>query len=134
MEPGFGRAQIGLWEAYVEKGMYDEALKLAQSQPDALGSVFVSYSYARVGQRAWALQMMQDLMKDYKQTEVSKTQLSIPYIGMGDKEEAFRLLEEAYADHDWQLVFLKIHPTFAPLPLRSDPRYTDLIRRMNLAP
>ena len=76
--------------------------------------------------------MMEDLLKDYKQGEYSKTLLSIPYVGMCDKEEAFRLLDKAYAEHDWQLLFVKIHPVFAPL--RSDPRYADLIRRMQLTP
>jgi TolB-like protein/Tfp pilus assembly protein PilF/tRNA A-37 threonylcarbamoyl transferase component Bud32 len=132
MEPSFGRAQIGMWEAYVEKGMYDEALKLALAQREAIGTVFISYSYAKAGQRAKALQIMEDLKKDYKQTEFSETLLAIPYVGLGDKEEAFRLLEEAYRQHDWQLIFIQIHPAFAPL--RSDPRYADLIRRMNLTP
>jgi hypothetical protein len=52
------------------------------------------------------------------------------YIGLGEKDRAFEWLERAYAERIWHLGFLAVDPMFDPL--RSDRRYTELIRRMNL--
>jgi hypothetical protein len=53
-------------------------------------------------------------------------------IGLGEKDEAFRLLQQACEQHtgDWGLFFVKSDPVMDPL--RSDPRFTDLLRCMNL--
>ena len=52
------------------------------------------------------------------------------YFAAGDKERGFGWLERAYHERDDNLAAIKIDPTFAPI--RSDPRYTDLLRRMGL--
>ncbi len=54
------------------------------------------------------------------------------YIGLGEREQAFTWLEKAYDERAWQLGFLKAEPIFDPL--RSDSRFTDLMRRVNLIP
>jgi hypothetical protein len=54
------------------------------------------------------------------------------YAGLGDKEKAFVWLEKAYAERASQLSWVKVDPTFDPL--RSDPRFQDLLRRMNFPP
>ena len=50
---------------------------------------------------------------------------------MGNKDQAFAYLEKAYLQHSSILVTLKVEPRFDPL--RSDPRYQDLLRRVGLA-
>ena len=52
------------------------------------------------------------------------------YLGLDDKEQAFYWLEEAYKEQSNILQFLKTHPYFDPI--RSDPRFTDLVRRVGL--
>ena len=52
------------------------------------------------------------------------------YAAAGDKESAFAWLEKAYAAHQADLVSIKIEPVFDPL--RSDPRFADLLRRVGL--
>ena len=52
------------------------------------------------------------------------------YLGLGDNEEAFAWLEQAYREHSNVLMFLKTHPYFDPV--RSDPRFQDLVRRVGL--
>jgi hypothetical protein len=52
------------------------------------------------------------------------------YAALGDKHEAFACLSKAYEKHDFFLVFLKVHPYMDPL--RSDPRYTELLHRIGL--
>jgi hypothetical protein len=51
------------------------------------------------------------------------------YIGLGEKDQAFAWLEKAYQAHSNDMSNLKADPTFDPI--RSDPRFQDLLRRMN---
>ena len=53
------------------------------------------------------------------------------YLGMGDNEQAFYWLEQAYKEQSNILQFLRTHPYFDPI--RSDPRFADLVRRVGLA-
>ncbi len=54
--------------------------------------------------------------------------------GLGEKEKAFEWLEKAYEDRSIGSTFarIKVDPIYDPL--RSDPRFADLLRRMNLQP
>ena len=52
------------------------------------------------------------------------------YLGLGENEEAFAWLEQAYKEQSNMLQFVKVHPYFDPL--RSDPRFADLVRRVGL--
>jgi hypothetical protein len=54
------------------------------------------------------------------------------YALLGDKDQALQWLEKAYDEHSTYLNFLKGQPIWDDL--RSDPRFTELLRRMNLAP
>jgi len=54
------------------------------------------------------------------------------YAALNDKEQAFAWLEKAYQERDWGLVQLKVFPEFDSL--RSDTRFSDLLKRMNLLP
>ena len=61
---------------------------------------------------------------------LSRAELAVLYIGLGDKEGALAELEKAYSAHDAQLQYLKADPHYDSL--RSDPRFTDLISRVRL--
>ena len=54
------------------------------------------------------------------------------YIGLGEADLAFKWLEQAYQDRLWYLALLSVDPLFDRL--HGDPRFTDLVRRMNLTP
>ena len=54
------------------------------------------------------------------------------YAGLGEKDKAFEWLEKGYEDRSISSADIKVDPTFDPL--RSDPRFQDLLRRMNLQP
>jgi hypothetical protein len=48
--------------------------------------------------------------------------------GIGNKDRAFECLEEAYAERDWEIAFLQVDPALDPL--RDDPRYAELVKRI----
>jgi hypothetical protein len=57
--------------------------------------------------------------------------LLVAYVGMDRRDEAIALLQKAYSQHSSYVVALKVEPYFDPL--RSDPRFQDLLRRVGLA-
>jgi hypothetical protein len=71
-------------------------------------------------------------LREYSQKQnVPPLELAIIYIGLGDKDAAFTLLEKAYQDRFASLPYLNSDPIFSDL--RSDPRFVDLCRRMNIS-
>ena len=63
---------------------------------------------------------------------MSAISFAVVYVGLGDKEQAFAWLEKAYEERTNFLAYLKVQTTFDPL--RSDPRFADLVRRVGLPP
>ena len=60
------------------------------------------------------------------------THIAAIYAALGNKDEAFAWLDNAYEAHTFVLIELKVNPMFDML--RSDPRFVDLLGRMRLAP
>jgi hypothetical protein len=56
---------------------------------------------------------------------------AVAYIGMGNNDKAMVWLEKAYAEHSSSLNAIQVDPTYDPV--RSDPRFQDLVRRIGLA-
>ncbi len=79
-------------------------------------------------ERARAILKQLETTKEY----VSPEELACLYIDLGEREKAFASLEKAYAAHDLQLQYLGTDPDLDPL--RSDPRFADLMRRVGLTP
>jgi tetratricopeptide (TPR) repeat protein len=63
---------------------------------------------------------------------VSEFERAMIYIGLGETDRAFESLEKALNERAWQLGFLKVEPLFDPL--RQDPRFADLTRKVGLEP
>jgi tetratricopeptide (TPR) repeat protein len=92
----------------------------------------LAYAYAAAGRRGEALKILDEQRRLAQQRYVSPYNFAIIYTGLGDKDQAFAWLAKA-VDERTQLVFrLKCRPMFDPL--RSDARYAELLRRMNLEP
>jgi hypothetical protein len=68
-----------------------------------------------------------------KQKYVSPLYIAVVHVGLGDKEHAFESLQRAYEDRSiGETWAVKVNPIWDAL--RSDPRFADLLRRMNLQP
>jgi tetratricopeptide (TPR) repeat protein len=90
----------------------------------------LGWVYARSGRRAAALKIAQQLRDLSSHSYVDLYQLAAIYAGLGDKDEAFRLLEKAYAQHSAIMPWVAIDIFW--YEMRSDPRYADLVRRIGL--
>ncbi|MFI5109007.1 MAG: protein kinase [Terriglobales bacterium] len=137
MEPGFALAHWQLGQAYAEKGMYREALAelekdkaLTHGHPRSLA--YMGNILARSGERSRALQVLEELKGVSKQKYAYSLSFARIYAGLGDKDQAFAWLEKGYEERSTPLYFLKVDPIWDPL--RSDPRFNDLLRRIGLSP
>jgi TolB-like protein/Flp pilus assembly protein TadD len=118
-----------LGDVYAEKGMYTESISeflKSGSGADSLGHL--GNAYARAGQTAAAQRTITRLEEFVRRDGVGRYEIALIYTGLGDKQEAFKWLEEAYKAHDVGLVYLKIDPCLDPL--RSDSRFDELMRRV----
>jgi serine/threonine-protein kinase len=133
LDQNYALPYVFLGYNYAAKGMYVEAIAAYQqfiklSGDDTSVQISLGAVYAQAGQREKARVTLKRLQttKEY----VSPGELAVLYIGLGEREQAFASLEKAYAAHDLQLEYLGVDQAFDPL--RSDPRFTDLIRRVGL--
>jgi hypothetical protein len=87
-------------------------------------------AYAHAGRRADALGLLAELKRRKQSGYVPAAAFVNAYLGLGENEEAFAWLEQAYKEQSNILQWLKVHPYFDPL--RDDPRFKDLLRRVGL--
>ncbi len=121
--------------AYIQKSMYKEALAelekwLAISPGNASALAVLGYDYALEGKRAEAQKVLVKLSQLSKQRPVSSGDVAEIYAALGEKNKAFEWLEKGYEDRS--ISTIKADPFLDSL--RSDPRFADLLRRMNLQP
>jgi serine/threonine-protein kinase len=124
-----------LGDVYGAKGMYAEAIatyqqviKLGGNTPGT--QIYLGAAYAKSGEREPAQAILKRL--ETKTEYVSPGELAVLYVALGERDQAFASLERAYVVHDSQLQSLGVDPFFDPL--RSDPRFKDLLRRVGLSP
>jgi TolB-like protein/DNA-binding winged helix-turn-helix (wHTH) protein/Flp pilus assembly protein TadD len=140
--PDDGMAHYNLYRAYLQKGAHKEAVEESVKAANLFGWSDVAANL----QRAFAAFGWQGAMRQFAKELVSlqaagrgfaPENLAAAYAALGDKDRAFYWLEQGYnhrelASHDWGVMILKVDPLLAPL--RSDPRFKDLVRRMGLPP
>lgn len=132
LDSNFAVAHMIIGLSFVEKNMTQQGiseLQKARDNPDSQG--LLAYAYAVAGKRTEAQEILEELEQLSKQKYVSPFPIAAVYAAFGDRDEAFNQLEKAYAERSWAMGMLKVNPVFDSL--RSDPRFTELLRRMNLA-
>ncbi|MGC2660827.1 MAG: tetratricopeptide repeat protein, partial [Bryobacteraceae bacterium] len=108
--------------------LLEKAVSLSSGSPAATGVLIRAYAHA--GRRADALRLLAELKQRRKAGYIPAGAFVNAYLGLGDNEQAFYWLEQAYREQSNILQFLKTHPYFDPI--RSDPRFADLVRRVGL--
>jgi hypothetical protein len=81
-----------------------------------------------MGHAADARKVLADLQTQSKSTFIAPSMFARVYIGLGNTEQAFAWLEKGYQQHDFWLTFITREPVYDPL--RSDPRFQELVRRI----
>ena len=115
------------------KSLHESAItslrKSCELYPGSGPIAWLGQVYATAGYRCEAVKILEQLQELSKEQYVTPYGVGRIYAAMGQTEEAFRWLETAYEQRGNWMVFLKVDPVFDDL--RSDPRFQDLMRRMN---
>ena len=129
LDPAFALAHELLAMAYLQSGRYTEAL--AESRKTLYGTV-TGRAYLKSGDVANARRAAASLKELSKTRYVSAHRIALAYIGLEEKEEAFRWLEKAYEERSLRPDFMRVDPWYDSL--RSDGRFADLMSRAGLRP
>ena len=147
LDPTFNSAINNMVLAYAHKGMYAEAIAEFQKASggnaaaatgagagSAPPSPVLTYVYAKSGRKAEARQMLARIQDSARQRYVPSITSARIYTALGEPDLALQWLEKAYLERSIsaQTSGIKADPAFDPL--RPDPRFADLLRRINLQP
>jgi TolB-like protein/DNA-binding winged helix-turn-helix (wHTH) protein/Flp pilus assembly protein TadD len=135
LDPSFAIAHLRLGRAYAAKAMYGPAVKEFQqfstlSGDIPLATASIGNARARSGDRAGAMRSLDELTKLSKRGRVPSICFALVQVGLGDNDQALSWLEKAYQERSDFLLVLKVDPLFDPL--RPDPRFQQLLRRIGL--
>jgi TolB-like protein/DNA-binding winged helix-turn-helix (wHTH) protein/Tfp pilus assembly protein PilF len=133
MDPNFAMAHNQLAQGYLEKHMYSEAVtelqkavRLSGGSPTCIANL--ARAYAASGRRSEATRLLSGLQKRSNPTYSYGSEIATIYASLGDRDQAMNWLEKAYEERFNPGVLLR--PGFDPL--RSDPRFEDLVHRIGL--
>jgi TolB-like protein/DNA-binding winged helix-turn-helix (wHTH) protein/Flp pilus assembly protein TadD len=137
LDPTYPVARLRLGVAYEAKGKYEKAIAELESARELSGRApyflrSLGHAYATAGRKGQAQQLLQELREDSAKRYVSPFAFALIYTGLGEKEQAFDWLEKAYQQRDPSLSTIGGDPRLDPL--RADPRFQNLLRRVGVAP
>jgi TolB-like protein/DNA-binding winged helix-turn-helix (wHTH) protein/Tfp pilus assembly protein PilF len=133
MDPFFALTHFVLGEVYVQKHAYDDAIAELQRAIDlSPGSTAftatLGYAYAVSGRRDKAIKILNDLQNRSNDRFSNSAVIALIFVGLDEKNQAMAWLEKAYAERFNPQILMR--PCFDPL--RSDPRFQDLLHRIGL--
>ncbi len=133
MDPDFYYAHWNLGQALELKGRTEEAIaeyqKAATLNDDPLPLALLGRLYGRMGRKDEALKILERLQEIAKDRYVSRYNFAIVQMGLGHNDEAIRLLEEAYEDHNgYDIAYIKTDRLLNPL--HGEPRFQALVAKV----
>jgi serine/threonine-protein kinase len=137
LDPNFGLAYWYLGLAYEQEGRYAEAENSLRKANDLLKdnsalAADLGHLYALSGRRDQALKVIEELKGVSNRKYVSSFNIALIYVGLNDVDQAFQWLEKAYRERSDLLVYLKVDARVDKI--RSDARFKDLLKRLDLPP
>lgn len=136
LDAHFAPAHQTLGWIYLHSGKREEAIREFQNAlklsgtEDADLELDLGFAYAVSGKRDEARTILAKLEKLHEQGVVPSGSVAILHGALGETNEAFAWLEKAYDERDPQLTYIKAGRRFEPL--RNDPRFAQLVRRVGL--
>jgi len=129
LDPGFGYARTGLLTVLAQQGKFQEAQEANNVSPHIEHTAWL---WAVSGRRAEARRTLNELIERYGQGYIGGYELAWIHAALGDTGAAIQELEKAYRNHEPALAHVKVDPRMDPL--RADPRFRELLRKMCLEP
>jgi TolB-like protein/Flp pilus assembly protein TadD/class 3 adenylate cyclase len=135
LDPNFWLAYLLLGKIYFNKGKYPEAIAEFSKATELSGGnsepiSMTGYAWAMAGDPAKARAVLKELKSLSSQRYVPGTSLGALCYAVGEKDEAFTWLEQAYEDRDLRLSQLKVEPKWDAM--RSEPRFVAILKRIGL--
>ena len=136
LDPNQIGAQNWLCHALNAKGMHEEAIRVGLEAGAKQASTVNSFNaclglaYTRAGQREKSLEIIARVKEAEKNRYVMSYWTGVHYLALGDKESAFAEWEKGFKNRDWFMQRWKTDPFLEPV--RDDPRYKNLLKRLNL--
>lgn len=132
--PGHPMALARLGWSYVQLGRHDEAIDVMKqavaSSPGNIEPLWVlGHAYATAGKKVEARKILDELQRSAEKRYVLPYGFALIHVGLGENDAALESLEKAYQDRNGWMPYLQTEPRLDPL--RADPRFQDLLRRMN---
>jgi TolB-like protein/Tfp pilus assembly protein PilF len=137
LDPNFGLAYVYLAFALIQQGRYDQAIAAIQKSMEHTGYMPLAisklgFAHSLRGDRAKAQKVLREAEAQFHELGFPSTVLAEIHGGLGDHEKFFECLSRAYEERSPLLPWLRIYPEYDTM--RSDPRYDELLRRLDLAP
>ncbi len=135
IDRNFSNCYLMLGFVYERLGRYDESISVLHKALELMtGSVVplwpLAYTLATRGHKKEAREIVARLHEHSQNHYVSPYFFAVIYTGLGETEEAFIWLDKAIESHDEWLIWLGVEPKLDPL--RSDPRFAGLLKRVGL--
>ncbi len=135
MDRNFYPARFRLGQAYLQTGSIDKAVKefeqaVTLSERKARPLALLGYAYGLSGNTTGAERMLEELNELSKKRYVSSLEVARIHLALGEKNQVFECFNRAVEEREGWLIWVKLEPSFDSL--RSDSRYTELLRLMGL--
>jgi len=135
MDPGSGVGHLYLGYAYLQMKKFSEAMEEFESSARLLPGAFyprtgLGLAQASAGNRDQAEKILKELETQSREHYMRPIHFVFLHAALGRNDKAFEWLEKAYQEKHEDLLMLKVNPFFDPL--RSDPGFKSLLKRINL--
>jgi serine/threonine-protein kinase len=130
-------AYMLLGSCYFHIGKHDDAIRAMETQAQVLGRSShalgnLGWAYASTGRTAEARKLLEELQERAQKQYTPPWSFAVIYSGLGELDKAFDWFEKAVDEHDPLMLHFHVHPNYDPL--HTHPRYSVLLRKMNLEP
>ncbi len=131
LEPNDPRPHTMLAWTYEAMERYEDAVRARKKSMTLWGApperiAALDSAYSKSGPKGYWMWLLESLKGLYDR---NRCYTAVIYARLGDKDQAFAWLEKAYKEHDRLIYLMKVSPSYDLL--RDDPRFQDLLRRMN---
>jgi serine/threonine-protein kinase len=136
LDQHFSLAHLGLAQVHEQQGEREQAIAELQagvrlSNESVFALARLGHGYATAGRREEAQGVIKRLVASGKQKYVSAFDVAMIHVGLGEVDEAFTCFQSAFEERSLWMGYLKVEPQLDPV--RADPRFQELLRRVGLA-